>query len=88
MEVKPIGILETIAEGKEDPKILGVALEDPIYSKIDDISELPEHFLREVSHFFAHYRELEGRRIVVGEWGNREKARQKILDSIKKFKKK
>jgi len=26
VEVKPIGILETIAEGKEDPKILSVAL--------------------------------------------------------------
>ena len=43
-----------------DEKIIAVPLGDPNYNYMFDISQLPEHLLDEIRHFFTVYKELEG----------------------------
>jgi len=38
MEVRPIGVLQMVDQGKKDEKILAVAASDPLYSEVNDYS--------------------------------------------------
>ncbi len=60
MEVRPIGVFVMRDEKGTDEKILAVPVRDPLYDEYRSLRDVPRHFLREVEHFFAIYKELEG----------------------------
>ncbi|WP_456474614.1 inorganic diphosphatase [Candidatus Pyrohabitans sp.] len=78
VEVRILGMLQVKVQRKQDPKLLGVAARDPQFEHLTKLEDVPEHFLQEVAHFFASYRELEGREIVVGSWQQRERAMEEL----------
>ena len=86
MEVRPIGVLQMVDQGKKDEKILAVAESDPLYAQVNDASQVPQHQLREIEHFFSIYKHLEGKRTEIAGWGDAEEARKIILDGQKRFK--
>ena len=63
----PIGVFTMLDQGKLDDKILAVPVTDPVYNMYHDISELPDHMFREMTHFFSVYKMLEGKETVVSE---------------------
>jgi inorganic pyrophosphatase len=44
------------------------------FDRIDDLEVLPQHRLVEIEHFFATYKQLEGKTSVVTGWSGREAA--------------
>ena len=68
-----------------DEKIIAVPLGDPNYNYMFDISQLPEHLLDEIRHFFTVYKELEGRTTVVSKAQNREVANRVIVECINNY---
>ena len=68
VEVRPIGMLEMIDSGKKDEKVLGVANYNPRYAEMKDYSDVWSHMLLEISHFFATYKDLEGKRAIINGW--------------------
>jgi inorganic pyrophosphatase len=85
MEVRPIGVLRMIDQGKKDEKILCVAESDPLYQNIHDCDDVFPHQLREIEHFFAIYKNLEGKKTELAGWGNAEAARKIIGEGQKRF---
>lgn len=85
VEVRPIGMLEMIDQGAKDEKILGVASNNPRYREVKDYTEIYPHMLLEISHFFATYKDLEGKRAIVSGWKNVDVARQVILESHARY---
>ena len=89
VECYPIGLLEMIDGGSKDAKILAIAKNDPVYNSFCDISQIPDHILKEIRHFFQVYKQLEGKETVVDEIKNRDcalKIIQKCIDAyIEKF---
>ncbi len=59
MVAKPIGGLPMRDQGKEDFKVISVHEGDPYFSSFNDVSQLSEHVLNEIRHFFSTYKELE-----------------------------
>gem|GEM_PF-7028031 len=53
-----------------------------------DISQLPDHLLDEIQHFFTVYKELEGRTTVVSKAQNREVATRVIVECIRNYEEK
>ena len=86
MEVRPIGVLQMVDQGKKDEKILAVAESDPLYAQVNDASQVPQHQLREIEHFFSIYKHLEGKRTEIAGWDDAEEARKIILDGQKRLK--
>jgi inorganic pyrophosphatase len=78
MTVRPIGAFEMRDEKGLDEKILVVPIHDPLYEEYLELSDVAGHYLREVEHFFAIYKELEGKRTTVLGWRDRDHARQVI----------
>lgn len=60
IEARVIGLFRMQDKGANDDKVLAVPHADPLFSEYLDLSRVPAHFLREVEHFFATYKQLEG----------------------------
>ncbi|MES2825244.1 MAG: inorganic diphosphatase [Pseudomonadota bacterium] len=85
---RPIGVLKMSDEAGEDAKILAVPHDKltTIYSKIKTLADLPEITLKEIEHFFEHYKDLEkGKWVKVEGWGDLEAARTEIMDAAKRY---
>ena len=86
MEVRPIGVLRMVDQGKGDEKILAVAESDPLYREVKDCSQVFDHTLREIEHFFSIYKNLEGKKTEIAGWDGVEAARKIISEGIARFK--
>jgi inorganic pyrophosphatase len=85
IDARPIGVLMMLDRGEPDDKILAVPSNDPYYSEYFDIADIPQHYLKEVEHFFHIYKDLEGRRVQTVGWEKSEKALRVITDSIARY---
>jgi inorganic pyrophosphatase len=85
IEVRPIGVLRMIDQGKKDEKILAVAESDPLYRDVHDCDQVFPHQLREIEHFFAIYKSLEGKKTEIAGWDSVAAARQIIVEGQERF---
>jgi len=81
VEVAPIGVLYMTDDKGPDEKILTVALKDPRYGYRTSLSQLNEHTLKELTHFFEVYKQLEEKDVQVQWWRDRDDA----LELISKY---
>jgi inorganic pyrophosphatase len=86
MEVRPIGVLCMVDQGKSDEKVLAVADSDPLYREVNDCSQVFSHTLREIEHFFSIYKNLEGKKTEIAGWHGADAARKIIGEGQKRFK--
>ncbi len=85
MEVSPIGVLEMLDQGLGDEKVLCVGKGNPRYKDVWNFSEIYPHMLREITHFFAIYKDLEGKRVEVKGWRDASVARNKVVEAQARF---
>lgn len=83
---KVIGVMRMLDGGASDDKIIAVANYDMSVSHINDISELPSHFLKELRMFFEDYKKLENKTVDVEEFQSREIAHDVIRQSMQDYK--
>jgi inorganic pyrophosphatase len=88
VESKVIGIMRMEDENGLDDKILSVAANDPAYHHINDISDVPEHHMLELRHFFQTYKALENKVTKVGNMYGREEAYECVRRSMRLYKEK
>ncbi|WP_304156654.1 inorganic diphosphatase [Mesonia mobilis] len=86
IEVKPIGVFHMADEKGPDEKIICVPVSDPIGNKVDDLSGLNPHLIKEIEHFFRVYKDLEEKKVDVGDWGDAKEAKKIVEQCIERFK--
>ena len=82
IDARPIGVLMMRDRGEPDDKVLAVPSHDPYYEEYFDIADIPQHYLKEVEHFFHIYKDLEGRRVQTVGWEKSDVAMQLIREAI------
>ena len=83
-----LGVLQMTDEAGGDAKILAVPVEKllPLYSSLKTVDDVPELTLRQIQHFFEHYKDLEkGKWVKVDGWAGPDAAKQEILNGVKAF---
>jgi inorganic pyrophosphatase len=85
MEVRPIGVLEMLDQGLADEKVLCVGKGNPRYKDVWNFSEIYPHMLKEITHFFSIYKDLEGKRVEVKGWRDASFARTKVAEAQQNF---
>lgn len=75
----PIGVMKMIDQDEVDEKIIAVPLSDPSMNQYKDISELPQHLLTEMGHFFETYKVLEGKETYILDIEGKKEA-EKIIE--------
>jgi inorganic pyrophosphatase len=86
IEARPIALLKMSDGSNTDNKVLCVARNDPRYSRYKDIKDIEKHTLKEISHFFQTYKDLEGKKVNVIGWKNANGAKKVILTAIESYK--
>ena len=85
IDVRPLGVLRMVDRGVPDDKILGVPSEDPFYHEYFDIADIPQHYLKEVEHFFHIYKDLEGKRVQTIGWEKSAAAMAEIVEAMRRY---
>lgn len=85
VEAKPIGVLSMTDSGLVDDKIIAVAVSDPFYKDYEDITDIPEHVMAEIKHFFQVYKTLEGKETAVDAVGDKKEAMDIIEESLRAY---
>ena len=75
-----VGVLEMTDGGDNDYKILTVPCTH--IRRIKRISDVDPMFLNITKNFFKHYKDLEGKKVTVGDWLSREKALDIIREDM------
>lgn len=88
VESKVIGCMRMVDNGEADDKIIAVSEGDMSVNHINDISELPQHFFRELQTFFEDYKKLENKSVVIEEFQSKFIALQIVEKGIADYKKK
>jgi len=89
LAVRPVGVLKMQDEAGGDEKIIAVPVPRLTrrYEKVHNYTDLPEITLKQVQHFFEHYKDLESSKWVkVTGWGDAGEAKDYILQSIERAK--
>ena len=85
---RPLGVLKMTDEGGQDAKLLAVPVDKlcTLYRDIKDYKDLPELTIKQISHFFQHYKDLEPNKWVkIDGWFGLEDAREEIMSSVANY---
>ena len=85
MLVRPVGVLAMMDQDVPDEKILAVPNHNPRFDQVHTIDQVFAHNLREIEHFFAIYKELEGKRTEMKGWKGPREARDVIRRSRERY---
>lgn len=86
MEVKPIGVFHMADEKGPDEKVICVPISDPVWNRLNDLSDVNGHLLKEIEHFFKVYKDLEQKKVDVEGWGDLQKANTIIDECVERYK--
>jgi len=90
INVRPIGVMLMEDNSGVDEKILAVPCPHLTqrWNAVKEFRDLPEITLRQIEHFFEHYKDLEpGKWVKIGGWQDAATARRKIVEAIERAKK-
>ncbi len=76
-------------DGGKDEKILAVPVPKLTqrYDKIKNYTDLPEITLKQIEHFFEHYKDLEpGKWVKISGWQGSDVAKKLIVEAIERYK--
>lgn len=89
INVRPVGVLIMEDDGGQDEKIIAVPSSKLTkrYEKVTSYTDLPEITLKQIEHFFEHYKDLEpGKWVKIIRWGDAEEAKRLIAEGIERAK--
>lgn len=85
---RPVGMLNMEDESGMDQKILAVPISkiSNLYQHVNGPKDLPEPLLKQLSHFFEHYKDLEeGKWVKVQGWVGTDEAKAEISAAVERF---
>jgi inorganic pyrophosphatase len=85
---RPVGVLNMTDESGKDAKVLAVPVDklSSIYRNVKETTDLPELLLRQIEHFFEHYKDLEpGKWVKVDGWADAAAAKAEITASVERY---
>ena len=87
LSARPVGVLFMEDEAGLDEKIIAVPTSKITkrYDTVRSYTDLPDITIRQIQHFFEHYKDLEeGKWVRISRWGGIEDAHRLILDGIQR----
>jgi len=87
VEARAIGVMRMRDEKGIDDKIVAVSVRDPSFAGYTDKGQLPPHIFRQVRQFFADYKVLEAKQVIVEDLLGPEQALGIIRDALELYRK-
>ncbi len=87
---RPLAVLKMEDESGVDAKLLAVPVDKltAVYRNVKSYKDLPEILLKQIEHFFAHYKDLEPNKWVkIQGWEDGDSAKREIMAGVENFQK-
>lgn len=65
--------------------MLAVPTTDPRFAEYQDVADVPAHAKAEIEHFFAIYKELEGKQVTIGQRHDKATAQLLIQEAVQRL---
>jgi inorganic pyrophosphatase len=85
VEARPVAIMHMVDGGEADEKVIAVPAGDPRFKDIKDLKDVNPHTLKEISHFFATYKQLQNKVVEVGEFEDAAAAKAAFDRAVKLY---
>ena len=87
IKCKILGCLETTDDDGDDPKLIACPISkiDPTFKNINNISDLKQHTLDKLKYFFMHYKDLEKKKVSIGDYLDNKKSIDIYKESVINF---
>ena len=88
IKCRPVGVLNMTDESGQDAKVIAVPVDklSTIYTDVKGTSDLPPLLLKQIEHFFEHYKDLEPNKWVkIDGWADANAAKKEITDSVTRY---
>jgi len=88
IKCRPLALLKMTDESGPDAKIIAVPIDKlaTLYRQTHSIEDLRPELLKQIEHFFEHYKDLENNKWVkIDGWEGIESAKQEVTGSITRF---
>ena len=88
VRVRPFGVLVMEDDGGQDEKIIAVPVPKLTrrYDKVENYTDMPEITLKQIEHFFTHYKDLEpGKWVKIAGWEDVKVAKKMILEAVDRY---
>lgn len=88
VRARPIGLLNMSDEAGQDAKLLAVPHDKltVLYQHVKEPTDLPELLIKQIEHFFTHYKELEaGKWVKIDSWAGSQAARAEVTKAVNAF---
>lgn len=82
---RPVGILFMRDEKGMDEKVLAVSARDPRFNEVRQLRDVPDHLLKEITHYFRTYKVLEEKGTEVLDWQDVEAAHHVIVTCHQRY---
>ena len=89
MNCRIVGVLQMEDEAGGDEKLIAVPSPQLTqrYAHVQNYTDLPDITLKQIQHFFEHYKDLEpGKWVKIKAWGDAATARQMVMEGIERAK--
>ena len=89
INVRPIGVLMMEDNSGKDEKIIAVPSPKLTlrYERVHEYTDLPDITIKQIEHFFEHYKDLEpGKWVKLDGWKGAADARRLIVEAIERYK--
>lgn len=77
-----LGAMEMVDSGETDTKLIGVIDCDPRFNHINELSDVPEHLLKEIQDFFENYKNLQNKKVIINGFKNKDWAIQEYKHCV------
>ena len=88
LRCRPVGVLIMEDESGKDEKVIAVPVTsvDHTFAGVKELKDLPEATLKEIKHFFEHYKDLEpGKWVKVRDFKDSKVAKEMIEKAIRNY---
>jgi len=89
INVRPVGVLKMEDDGGGDEKIIAVPTVKLTrrYENVNSYTDLPDITVKQIEHFFEHYKDLEpGKWVKILHWGGPDEAHRLIREGMERAK--
>lgn len=85
IDVRPVAVLRIAADNGQDDKVVCVPYEDPHWSDLESVDDIPDQLRSEIEHFFSIYKRPEGRDVDLQGFEGADVARRLIDEARERF---
>ena len=85
ISARVVGVFYMTDDKGRDTKIITVPSKDPAWEFINELDDVPDHLLNEISHFFSIYKDLEQKKVTVDGFGSRQRALEELERDFERY---